>query len=314
MIQRRALLTMAAMGLMPSAAFAQSAPGAGVPSPEHIDLWPAGAMEAPPAGLAEKIATIGLAGVIAPRLEVLRPPPASNRHRAVLLIPGGSYQNLVVNKAPVDLAHFLLSRGFTVCMLIYRLPGEGWSQRGIASLQDAQRAMRLMRAKAADWGVDPDKIGAVGFSAGGHLAGMLASRPGAALFGPPDAIDALPCRPAYTGLCYPVVTMDPTFTHARSRANLIGEQPSAADVVNFSNERQVAKDASPTFIAVAADDETVPVANSIAMFSALKAAQVPAELHVFEQGGHGFGVAPPTTAASWPDLFMRWRDRHDPLA
>lgn len=307
-------MALAGLALLPGRPRAQGIPGAGAPSAQRIPLWPAGVLESPPAGLAEHMEGAGIAGVTEPRIEVMRPSPSVDAGRAILLIPGGGYRRLAVNNAPAEIGRFLLAQGFTVCLLIYRLPGEGWRDRGLASLRDAQRAMRLIRSRATVLGVDADKVGVVGSSAGGHLAGMLAVGGAQRAYAAIDAADEASARPAYAGLLYPVVSMENGLTHTISRENFLGDRPSADAIAAASLERLVTTETPPTFIAAAADDGVVQVANSLALSGALIGAKVPGELHVFEQGGHGFGIAPPSTAAAWPQLFMRWRARHDPLA
>jgi acetyl esterase/lipase len=225
-----------------------------------------------------------------------------------------------------DIAQHYSSIGVTCFVLRYRLPSEGWlnpaHKAAVAPdvpLQDAQRAMRLIRSNAKSYDIDPSKLAAVGFSAGGHLSASLATRFGAKVYDPVDAVDTLSARPIVSGLIYPVITMqdgrvvEGNLGSAGSRLFLLGDAPNAASLDAYSVERHVATDTPPTFICLAADDPSVPpFANGIAMFGALRAAKIPAELHVFEVGGHGFGLhrAEGKPVGAWPDLFLAWAATH----
>jgi len=254
---------------------------------------------------------------------------------ALLIIPGGGYALENEDVGGRDIAQHLSGLGITCFVLRYRLPSEGWrnAEHKVAvspdvPLQDAQRAMRLIRANAESYGIDPSKLAAIGFSAGGHLSASLATRFGAKIYEPVDAVDALSARPLVSGLLYPDISMEDgrvvagNTGIAGSRLFLLGDDvvqnaiytPDAASVDAYSVERHLAADTPPTFICLAADDPLVPpFANGIAMFSALRAAKIPAELHVFEVGGHGFGLhlAAGKPVGVWPDLFLAWAATHD---
>jgi acetyl esterase/lipase len=253
---------------------------------------------------------------------------------ALLIIPGGGYAMENEDVGGRDIAQHLSGLGITCFVLRYRLPSEGWrnaehkvSVAPDVPLQDAQRAMRLIRANSKSYGIDPAKLAAIGFSAGGHLSASLATRFGAKVYDPVDAVDALSARPIVSGLLYPDITMQDgrvvagNMGSAGSRLFLLGDSviqntvytPDAASVNAYSVERHVAADTPPTFICLAADDPLVPpFANGIAMFGALRAANIPAELHVFEVGGHGFGLhlADGKPVGAWPDLFLTWAATH----
>jgi acetyl esterase/lipase len=212
----------------------------------------------------------------------------------------------------MDVARHFNEAGVTCFVLRYRLPGEGWQNRADVPLQDAQRAMRLVRANAATYGIDSARIGFMGFSAGGHVACSIATRFAAKVYDPVDAADSVDPRPSFSVPMYPVVTMGPGL-HQGSRDKLLGFDPSPELIDAYSCEKHVPADAPPTFLALAADDTTVPpLPNAGAYYAALLAAKVPAEMHMFEAGGHGFGIArtqgKPTSA--WPGLLLRWGASH----
>ncbi|MBN9319441.1 MAG: alpha/beta hydrolase [Caulobacterales bacterium] len=248
--------------------------------------------------------TIDQVGI--PQMDVFR--PAVPDGSALIIAPGGGYRRQALDLEGMDIARRFSAVGVTCFVLRYRLPGEGWAQRSDAPLQDAQRAMRLVRFGAKSYGVDPQRIGFMGFSAGGHLAASIATRFSAPVYAPVDEADRVSARPDFSVPMYPVITMGPG-AHEGSRDLLLGPNATPALVDAYSIERHITSDTPPTFIALAADDTTVPpVQNGIAYYTALLAAKVPAELHVFEAGGHGFGLAKtigrPT--AAWPDLLLRW--------
>lgn len=205
----------------------------------------------------------------------------------------------------VDNAKWLNSIGVSAFIVKYRLPAD-YPQTWIA-LADAQRAMRLVRDNAAACGIDPARIGVVGFSAGGHLASQLETRPSAATSPSVDAIDRVDARPAFGVLMYPVISMDPSITHTGSRNNLIGSSPSAADVTLYSSEKQVTASTPPTFIGVSKKDTGVNPQNSVVFDNALKAAHVAEELHLYNDGAHGTGIRAATgDMAAWPDDAAAW--------
>jgi acetyl esterase/lipase len=238
--------------------------------------------------------------------------PKRPNGQSLLIVPGGGYAVEGADRGGREIAEHFTAQGITCFILRYRLPGEGWADRADVPLQDAQRAMRLIREHAGRYRIDPAKLSVIGFSAGGHLAASLATRHAAGVYDPVDRSDALSARPMVAGLLYPVVTMGEG-CHAGSRDRLLGENPSAAMVDAGSVERHVPSGTVPCFIALAADDEIVPpFANGIALFGALRAAKIAAELHVYEQGGHGFSLhwARAKPAEIWPVQFRRWAETH----
>ena len=244
-----------------------------------------------------------------PILTVLR--PARPNGASLLLIPGGGYKWAVVDKEGLDCARVFAAAGVTCFVLRYRLPGDGWAAGPDAPLQDAQRALRLVRAQAAAHGLDPDRLAVLGASAGGHLAGMLTARQDAT-YAPVDDADGLSHRPDLSILLYPVATMSDPHVHAGSRLELLGPTPTAEAMERYSLERMDWTGRPPTFLLHAIDDEAVPVENSLQLLTTLRAAAVSTEAHLFEEGGHGFGIRliEGKPAATWPWLVMAWAARH----
>ncbi len=271
----------------------QGAPGGGFVAQELPKDWP----------------DVFVRNVARPELRVFRPTVSNGR--ALLVIPGGAYAFVSILNEGVDIAHDMTARGYTVFVLTYRLPGEGWRDHADVPLQDAQRAMRLIRSNAARYGVDPAAVAAIGFSAGGHLGATLATG-FAERFSPPhDSVDAIDARPAVMGLIYPVISMTAPETHADSARNLLGPSPDAGLVARRSPARLVSAATPPVFLVHAIDDNAVPVENSLIMMRALRDAGRPVEAHLFEKGGHGFGAgAKGTPAAQWLALFAAWLDQH----
>ncbi|KRA63856.1 dienelactone hydrolase [Caulobacter sp. Root655] len=245
-----------------------------------------------------------------PTLTVFR--PARPNGAAVVLAPGGGYQRVVIDKEGFETARWLADRGYTCFVLLYRMPGDGWGAGPDAPLQDAQRALRLVRSRAAAMGFDPARVAIMGFSAGGHLAASLTTRFDAKVYESVDAADALSARPDLSALIYPVISMVEGPAHAGSRAQLLGATPTPVQIALYSPDQGVTDRVPPVFLLHAADDKTVPVANSLMMFTALKAKAVPAEMHVFEEGGHGFGLRgiAGKPVAAWPGLFETFAKRH----
>lgn len=316
MIDRRTILAFAAAAAPAAATGALSSeradPG------EIIPLWPRRPPGAPAGLPAEQLVERAADGqphdryaahIARPTIIVFR--AAQPNGNAVLIAPGGGYVRVVTDKEGYETARWLNARGISAFVLRYRLPGDGWARRQDVPLQDAQRAMRLIRANARSFEIDPQRLAMLGFSAGGHVAASLATRYAAQVYDPVDAADGLSARPQLAGLLYPVISMGP-FAHAGSRDELIGASARPADFVTYSPDRNVGVETPPTILVHAADDETVPVENSQRMFDALRAARVPTEMHVFEKGGHGFGLRLPatSTAARWPELFVTFARNH----
>jgi acetyl esterase/lipase len=246
----------------------------------------------------------------APRMDVFRPDRPDGS--AVIIAPGGAYVREVLDGEGFETARRLNGAGVTAFVLRYRLPNEGWARRSDVPLQDAQRAMRLVRANASRYGVDPARLGFMGFSAGGHIAVSIATRFAAPVYAPLDSADGIDAKPAFVVAMYPVVTMGEG-AHAGSRDNLLGPSPTPAEIAAYSCEKNVTADTPPCFVCLAADDTTVPpLSNGLAFFAALRAANVSSELHMFERGGHGFGIAKAAgkPVVAWPDLMIAWCRSH----
>jgi acetyl esterase/lipase len=223
---------------------------------------------------------------------------------ALLIIPGGGYRHVVIDKEGYEAARWFAARGVSAYVLRYRLPGDGWAAGPDVSLQDAQRAMRVIRGQA---GIDPARVASIGFSAGGHVAASLATRFDWPLA--PDG-DASSAKPDISCFMYPVITMGEA-GHAGSRSYLLGANPSAEALARYSLENHARTDMSPTMVIHAANDEAVPLANGLAIYDAIRRANVRTELHVFEEGGHGFGLrfVRDKPAGIWPQLFFNWGQR-----
>ncbi|MEG3086281.1 alpha/beta hydrolase [Sphingomonas sp. PB4P5] len=278
---------------------------------EQIALWPDGP---PTTGFAAKPLPPGwpdimLRNIERPVLRVFR--PARSNGRALLVMPGGAYTFVSILNEGVDVARAMTARGYTVFVLTYRLPDEGWEGRADVPLQDAQRAMRVIRAQAKKYGYSPDTIAVLGFSAGGHLGATLATDFAQPVYRPRDATDALDARPVGIGLIYPVISATAPITHAESALRLLGRDPSAALVARRSPATHVSAQTPPLFLVHALDDTAVPPENSLIMLRALQAAKRPVEVHLFEKGGHGFGLGPADKpCGQWSALFAAWLDRH----
>jgi acetyl esterase/lipase len=277
-------------------------------APETIELWPASPPGGPgPSGPENVSAKGSVTNVSRPRLVAYR--PLRPNGTAAIVIAGGGYAHIEAGHESTPACQWLQSLGVTAFELIYRLPQDGWPP--VAPFQDGQRAMRIVRSRASAYSADPARIGVIGFSAGAHLAGMTAVRPSAALYSRVDAADDTAARPDFSGLLYPVLTMMPPLDQTHARREILGSHPTAAESEAWSVERHVDGRAPPTFLAQAVDDPIAPVENSLLMFGAQRAAGVFAELHVFQSGGHGWGMGlAGTEPHAWPELFAAWARRN----
>ena len=236
---------------------------------------------------------------------------SSKSKTAVLICPGGGYAHLAWEKEGVSVAQMFNNNGIDAFVLKYRLNNnkqEG--HRYPDQYNDVTRAIRIIRSRANSWGIDPDKTGVLGFSAGGHLASTAAT-----IFqkADPTAKDPLlrfNTRPSFAILIYPVITMDTSFAHRGSRNMLLGPNPDEAMVNALSTEKRVSSETPPVFLALADDDKTVPPMNSVSFYEALKKNKVPASMLIFDHGGHGFGMAPKDPVLNqWPALCVQWLKR-----
>jgi acetyl esterase/lipase len=223
---------------------------------------------------------------------------------AVIIAPGGGYSGLSMNKEGRQLADWYNAMGVAAFVLKYRL---GPRYHHPVELGDAQRAIRLVRTRAREFGVAPDRIGIMGFSAGGHLAATAGTHFDEGKADAPDPIDRASSRPDFMILCYPVASFDPAITHAGSVRNLLGDNPDPALIQELSNELHVTEKTPPTFLFHTTNDSAVPVENSVRFYLALRKAKVPAEMHLFENGPHGVGMALADPALSpWTALLANW--------
>ncbi|MEO8563058.1 MAG: alpha/beta hydrolase [bacterium] len=251
---------------------------------------------------------LGTAPTDQPEITPYLPPVGKANGTAVVVFPGGGYAHLAMDHEGSAIANWLASNGVTAFVVKYRL---GPQYHHPTMLNDAQRAIRTARARAAEWGVDPNRLGIIGFSAGGHLASTAGTHFDAGWTSGGDEIDRVSSRPDFMMLIYPVITMRDSVTHKGSHDNLLGPNADPALVRLLSNELQVTRATPPAFIVHSTDDRTVPVENAILMYRALRDASVPVEMHIFEHGGHGYGMAPKDPVLSmWPTLAEGWMRRH----
>lgn len=244
-------------------------------------------------------------GIDLPQLTVYAPSRALRRDAAVIICPGGGYARLAMDHEGHDIAKWLNQLGITAAILEYRMSQGGYQHP--VPLQDAQRAIRWMRSKHETFGVSPDKIGILGFSAGGHLASTCGTHFDGGIEDSADPIDRFSCRPDFMVLCYPVITLLQQSAHQGSRKNLLGEAPDPQLVEHLSNERQVTTETPPTFLWHTSEDTVVPPENSILFYQALHAAGVPADLHLYQKGAHGVGLAPEIAGTqNWPLDCAAW--------
>ena len=247
----------------------------------------------------------GEAAADKPTLILYPADPATATGAAIVICPGGGYGHLAMDHEGHQIAQWLNSFGVGAFILDYRHHGKGYEHP--APLDDAQRAIRTVRARASEWKVDPAKIGILGFSAGGHLASTATTH-----FddGKPDSADPIQrasCRPDFAVLCYAVIAFDEPYTHRGSQRNLLGDKADAELVRSLSNEKQVTAKTPPCFLWSTDEDKGVPAENSVQFFLALRQAKVPAELHVFQSGKHGLGLAASVNGTrAWSDCCKEW--------
>jgi acetyl esterase/lipase len=263
----------------------------------EIRLWPGGAPGA-----------LGDAPEDQPAITPFLPPPATATRAAILIFPGGGYDHLATDKEGTQPARWLTTLGVTAFVVRYRF---GPRYHHPVMMEDAQRAVRFVRSHAARWNLDPSRIGALGFSAGGHMASTAGTHFDGGNPSSPDSVERVSSRPDFMILAYPVITMSGPLAHGGSRRNLLGDNPPATLVRLMSNETQVTHGTPPTFMVATTDDAVVPVQNSLLFYDALRVFGVSAELHIFESGHHGFGLAPGDPVLStWTSQCEVWLRRH----
>jgi acetyl esterase/lipase len=296
---RHSLFLVAVLAIFSTGLFAQQSPWPPAPIHTTLAIWPHAAPGVTPNPASEVDTTtskdnliagkplIRLGNVSAPTI-TLYAPTAKNTGAAIVVFPGGSYHILAIDLEGTEVCDWLTSAGVTCILLKYRVPDSGPYPKSSAALQDAQRAVGIVREHAAEWQIDPHRIGVLGFSAGAHLAAALSTHYDQRLYDPIDAADKLSCRPDFAVIVYPGYLA-------------LAEQ-------NFAPNSEIhpTEQTPPSFI-VQAEDDPVHVENSTVYFLALKNAKVPAELHLYAQGGHGYGLRRTTQpVTAWPQLVETW--------
>jgi len=318
-ISRRAMLIMPAVlpGVAQSAHADLAAPGRimNTNSDIVIDLWPA-----PPSGalnpkMKEVIeesssepnnSNLRLKGITRPRLALV--PASKPNGSSMLIIPGGGFGWNYFDREGYRIADFLAANGVTCFILFYRLANDGWSQPADVGLADTQRAVRKIREQAKTLGLDPNRIGVIGFSAGGFLAASLATRHAVKTYQALDAADMLDARPTLVGAIYPVISLTRPIAYSGLAPSLFADNVTAKTITTYAPSRNVTPNTSPMFLAHAEDDGLVPVDNSLEMRQALVAQRIAVETHLFERGGHGWDMrsGPEHPAHFWPQLFLNF--------
>lgn len=320
-MDRRSLL-LAPLALTAGAAAAQTpAPDtaktvAGWPAPSGtIDLWPQGAPGQLHPDMKEVVEETStdpavkfrrVQGISKPRMAVF--PAAAPNGAAMLIIPGGGFSWNYFDHEGYQLADYLNQQGVTCFVLFYRLANDGWQNAADVGTIDAQRAMRLIRQHAAQYKLDPKRVGVAGFSAGGFITASLATRHAQALYTPVDDADALDARPFIAAPIYPVISLDPAIAYEGAAPSLLGGPATPEQIARYAPDHNVDARTPPVFLAQAEDDTTVPVANSVVLRDALKARGIVVETHLFASGGHGFGMKPDLDMPYhiWPQLFVNF--------
>lgn len=303
------LASASALGTGPAAAAQPEA------ADETIALWPSPPAGALHPGMTEVVEQTSsnpdyssrrMSGILNPRL--IARPAAQPNGAAMLVIPGGGFAWNYFDHEGYHIADILNRAGITCFILIYRLAQDGWSDPVRVGPADAQRAMRVIRANAARFHLDPARLGVMGFSAGGFLTATLATRYSAPLYAPVDEVDQLSAQPLLTAPIYPVQSVDPAYAYPGVAPLLFGGTPTPAQIREWSPDLNVTPDAAPSFLAQAEDDDTVPVANSVRLRDAMVAAKVTVETHLFAHGGHGFGAGylPGSPDGLWLPLFLKF--------
>lgn len=246
----------------------------------------------------------GIDKVSQPTLTIFLADQEKSNGTSVIICPGGGYGHLAINKEGYKVAKWFNSLGISAFVLKYRLPSDlTMKDKTIGPLQDAQEAIRMVRRNANKWHLDPTKIGIMGFSAGGHLASTISTHYSDKVY---DSKDNVSARPDFSILIYPVISMEDGITHNGSKINLLGANASKEMTAKYSNEKQVDSNTPKAFLVHATDDKVVPVENTINYYLALKEHNVLGEMHIYEKGGHGFGLGIEGTHKEWPKTCEKW--------
>jgi len=285
--------TFSVAAILTVSAFAQQPTVAPPAPPAPLLLWTQGAPGA-----------LGAADEDKPALTVYLPSTPNPTRTGVVVAPGGGYLHLAMEKEGFAIARWLNQQGIAAFVLRYRL---GPQYHHPTELGDAQRAIRYVRAHASEYGIEKDRLGMWGFSAGGHLTATAGTQFDAGHSDAADPIDRESSRPQFLILAYPVITLMDPEAHTGSRKFLLGDSPDPTLVTSMSAETRVTADTPPTFLFTTTDDKTVPVMNSVMFYQALVKAGVPAEMHIFQHGAHGAGLAAANPDLSvWPSLLIKW--------
>lgn len=298
-MNRRHFLTLLASSIVAAQSGVLWAADAQTPPLQVLPLWP----EKPPGsggpvGEMHTSASGAQSNIVTPILSVMI--PEKPKGHAVLIASGGGYKRIETGKEALPAAKWLVERGYTAYILTYRLPDEGWSDGNLVSLQDAQRALRIVRNRE-------QRVSVLGFSAGGHLLGMAVTRPDFRSYPPIDQLDSLPATADAAALIYPIITLEAPYTHTSTHKILVGKDASAAEDSAWSVEQYVTPDAPPFFLVQAEDDPVSDPHNTLIMDAACQREQVPVEMHRYASGGHGFGMGRPgTPTTEWPEQYEKW--------
>ena len=301
MVLKKNLLVLVGVIMMTTAVFSQT---------QVIDIWNGKVPGAiPNSTYKQKVDSaywIKIRFVTNPTIQVYPAPADKNTGTAVVVCPGGGYYGISFINEGIEVAKWLNQLGVTAVVLHYRLPDDAiMKNKSIAPLQDGQEAMRIVRRNAKKWGIDPHKIGIMGFSAGGHLASTVSTHFDEKVY---ESKDTTSARPDFSLLIYPVISMDSAITHWGSRESLLGKNPTSEMIKHFSNALQVTAKTPPAFMMHSMDDGVVPVQNSIEYALAMKKYNIPCELHIYEHGGHGYGLGmwSKGTESTWTKACEKW--------
>lgn len=280
---------------------------------EVFELWPD---EIPNSQISNEVeleemgddGVLSIKSVVIPTITYFAAPKEKNTRQAIVICPGGGYSIEAINIEGYDVAKWLNSIGVSAFVLKYRLPKSKNNIVGYkAPLQDVQQAIRFARYKSREWSISPSSIGVMGFSAGGHLASTATVHYDYGDTTAADRLQHLSCSPDFSILVYPVITFNKKYTHEGSRDNLLGEHKTPELIDYFSNELHVTKNTPPTFLVHCADDSAVPVQNSLLFYEALLEKGIEVEMHIYNEGGHGFGLGKPeSNVRSWKNLCANW--------